>query len=155
MSKNVAANILDLKTSLYFLFVSSAIFLSDINLTTVSTRITNINEEIIAQSEIQNKIEGEISFLSNDKGFIHGEDGFDYYFTKQYIIESDSQKTIWRGKRLKFNPSLLGDSKMATEIEVLKSEEGKLREVQRQKEIDALMEKMSNTYELPTFDMIG
>jgi hypothetical protein len=83
------------------------------------TRITNINEEIIAQSEIPNKIEGEISFLSNDKGFIRGEDGVDYFFTKQYVIESDSHKNIWQGKRLKFNPSLLGDSKMATEIEVL------------------------------------
>jgi len=83
------------------------------------TRVTNINEEIIAQSEIPNKIEGEISFLSNEKGFVRGQDGVDYFFTKQYIIESDSNKTIWQGKKLKFNPSLLGDSKIATDIEVL------------------------------------
>ncbi|MDX2127434.1 MAG: hypothetical protein SFU91_00175 [Chloroherpetonaceae bacterium] len=83
------------------------------------TRSTNINEEIIAQSEIPNKIEGEISFLSNEKGFVRGQDGVDYFFTKQYIIESDSNKIIWQGKKIKFNPSLLGDSKIATDIEVL------------------------------------
>ncbi|MDQ2862716.1 MAG: hypothetical protein M3R50_03525, partial [Bacteroidota bacterium] len=83
------------------------------------SRITTINEEIIAQSEIPSKIEGEISYLINDKGFIKGDDGIDYFFQKQYIIDSDINKHIWTGKRLRFNPSLLGDSKMATEIEVI------------------------------------
>ena len=83
------------------------------------TRITNINEEIIAQSEIPNKIEGEISYVVNDKGFIKGEDGIEYYFTRQFIIESDANKLIWIGKKLRYNPSLLGDSKIATEIEIL------------------------------------
>jgi hypothetical protein len=83
------------------------------------SRITNINEEIIAQSEIPNKIEGEISYLAIDKGFIKGEDGVEYFFQKQYIIESDYGKKIWSGKKLRFNPSILGDGKIATEIEVL------------------------------------
>jgi hypothetical protein len=83
------------------------------------TRITNINNEIIAQSEISSKIEGEISFLKNDSGFVKGDDGSDYFFSKQYVIETDVNKNIWTGKRIRFNPSLLGDSKMATEIEII------------------------------------
>lgn len=83
------------------------------------SRITNINDEIMAQSEIPNKIEGEISYLAVDKGFIKGEDGFEYFFQKPYIIESDFSKKIWTGKKLRFNPSVWGDSKVATEIEVL------------------------------------
>lgn len=83
------------------------------------TRITNINEEIIAQSEIPNKIEGEITYLSNDKGFVKSDDGIEYFFTKQYIIESDINKHIWLGKRLRFNPSLIGDTRMASEIEII------------------------------------
>jgi len=83
------------------------------------TRITNINEEIIAQSEIPNKIEGEIIYLSNDKGFVKSDDGIEYFFTKQYIIESDINKHIWLGKRLRFNPSLIGDTRMASEIEII------------------------------------
>lgn len=83
------------------------------------SRITSINNELIAQCEIPNKIEGEITFLSDNKGFVKGEDGSDYFFSKQNVIESDSNKLIWQGKRLKFNPSMIGDSKMATEIEIL------------------------------------
>lgn len=83
------------------------------------TRITNINEEIIAQSEIPSKIEGEITFLIDDQGFIRGDDKIDYFFTRQYIIESDASKHIWQGKRLRFNPSLIGDTRMAAEIEVI------------------------------------
>lgn len=83
------------------------------------SRITSINNELIAQCEIPNKIEGEIVYLSNGKGFVKGEDGYEYYFSKEYVIESDSNKLIWQGKRLKFNPSMLGDSRIATEIEIL------------------------------------
>lgn len=46
------------------------------------SRITTINEEIIAQSEIPGKIEGIISYLVNDKGFIKGDDGTEYFFSK-------------------------------------------------------------------------
>lgn len=83
------------------------------------TRVTNINAEIIAQSEIPNKIEGEIVYLVKDKGFVKGEDGIEYYFSREHIIESDAHKNLWLSKRLKYNPSLLGDSKIATEIEVI------------------------------------
>jgi hypothetical protein len=82
-------------------------------------RVTNINKEIIDQTEIPNKLEGEITFLNSGKGFVHGEDNEDYFFNDQYIIESDKGKMIWAGKKLRFNPTMIGDSKMATEIEVL------------------------------------
>lgn len=83
------------------------------------TRVTNINNEIIAQAEIPNKINGEISYLTNGKGFIKGEDKIEYFFSSQYIIETDCSKTIYVSKNVRFNPTLLGDSKMATDIEIL------------------------------------
>lgn len=83
------------------------------------TRIANINEEIFAQSEIASKIEGEITFMTADKGFVRGQDGIDYFFTKQYVIESDINKLLWIGKRLRFNPCVMGDTKLASEIEIL------------------------------------
>jgi hypothetical protein len=83
------------------------------------TRVTNINNEVIAQAEIPNKIDGEISYLTNGKGFIKGLDENEYFFSSQYIIDSDSTKAIWVNKKVRFNPSLLGDSRMATDIEIL------------------------------------
>lgn len=85
------------------------------------TRVTNISEELMAQTEIPSKIEGEISFLrlESGSGFVRGENGEDYFFSKQYVIQADINKRIWTGKRLRFNPCILGDSKVATDIEIL------------------------------------
>ncbi|MCD8413572.1 hypothetical protein [Tenacibaculum finnmarkense] len=85
------------------------------------SKVTNINNEIIAQTEIPNKIIGEVTYykLESESGFVKGEDNIDYFFTRQYVIPSDISKSIWFGKRLRFNPSLLGDTKMATDIEII------------------------------------
>jgi len=86
------------------------------------TRISSINQELITQAEIPDKLEGQISYTTadNNKGFIKCEnDSADFFFTTDYIIDSDRQKHIFSGKKVKFCPTLLGDSKMATQIEIL------------------------------------
>lgn len=83
------------------------------------SRVTNINDEIIAQSEIPNKIEGGITFRNKDRGFILGNDSIEYFFIDEFIIESDRGKPLWIGKKMKFIPTYIGDTKMATQIEIL------------------------------------
>lgn len=84
------------------------------------TRITNINQEILAQSQIPNKLEGDIiDIIINGKGYIKAEDDSDYFFTSNYIIQSDTSKKIYAGKKVRFIPTMLGDTKFATEIEIL------------------------------------
>lgn len=84
------------------------------------SKITNINTEIVAQTDIP-KIEGEVSYykLETDAGFVTGNDGVEYFFSTQFVILTDSSKPIWFGKKLRFNPSLMGETKIATDIEVL------------------------------------
>ena len=86
------------------------------------TRSANINQELLKQSEIPDKLEGEISYIIPDKksGFIKTpENSTEYFFTHRYVIESDQNKHLYTGKKVKFCPALLGDSTMATEIEIL------------------------------------
>lgn len=86
------------------------------------TRTTSINQELLTQSEIPDKLEGEISYIIPDKksGFIKTiDDMTEYFFNNGYIIESDKNKLLHTGKKVRFCPSLLGDSKMATEIEII------------------------------------
>jgi hypothetical protein len=84
------------------------------------TRITNINQEILAQSQIPNKLEGDIiDIVIDGKGYIKAEDGKDYFFTSEFIIQSDTSKKIYSGKKVRFIPTMLGDSEFATEIEIL------------------------------------
>ena len=82
-------------------------------------RVTQLNQEIIEQAELPGKIEGEIEYMRENSGFIKGDDGEQYFFMKSYFIETDQNKSIFVGKKLKFYPSKLEDTKMAINIEVL------------------------------------
>jgi hypothetical protein len=82
------------------------------------TRVTNISQEILVQTEIPGKIEGEVTWLHDDNGFIKGEET-DYFFSRNFIIPEDRTKKIWVGKRLRFYPSLFGETKVAYEIEIM------------------------------------
>jgi len=83
------------------------------------TRNVTINAEMIKQSEIIGKIEGEIEFIKEDKGLIRGVNDSQYFFSKEYIIQGDRNKSLYIGKKIIFYPSKLGDSLLATEIEIL------------------------------------
>ncbi len=82
-------------------------------------RVTNVSNEIIAQACIPGKIDGEIIYLNNDKGFVKGEDGVEYFFSRTYVIEEDINKRYWTGKKIRFNPAKIDDSNFAFDIEIL------------------------------------
>ena len=83
------------------------------------TRVTNITTDIISQSENVSKIEGEITYLGNNCGFLKGDDGIDYFFKTEHIIDVDKSKKLYANKKIRFNPSLSGDTKLAVDIEIL------------------------------------
>lgn len=82
------------------------------------TRITQLNQEIIEQAELPGKIEGEIEYLQSGSGFIKSDTGEKYFFMKSYVIDTDQNKSLFTGKRVRFYPSKLEDSNMAINIEV-------------------------------------
>ena len=86
------------------------------------TRTANINQELLSQAEIPDKLDGNITFTTadNSRGFIRCTDEtVDYFFNAEYIIDSDKGKQIFVGKSVRFCPGILGDSKMAFQIEII------------------------------------
>jgi hypothetical protein len=83
------------------------------------TRNVTIDEELIKQAEMPGKIQGEISFISGDSGFILDSDKTQYFFRKDYILESDKNKSLYLGKETIFHPWKNGDILIASEIEVI------------------------------------
>ena len=57
-------------------------------------RIAKLSDELLFQSRIRGKIEGEISYLNPEKtsGFIKGKDSLEYYFSESYIVNDDRKK---------------------------------------------------------------
>ena len=85
-------------------------------------RIAQLSDELIIQSSLPGKIDGEIKYLGqmNESGIILGADGKEYFFSISNIINVDKKKKIYISKKVRFMPSpLAGGNYMATEIEVL------------------------------------
>ncbi|KAB0663579.1 hypothetical protein F6V25_16390 [Oryzomonas japonica] len=84
-------------------------------------RVAQINQQIIDQAILPGKIDGYFDYIQTDKrvGFIKCDSSEEYYFNDGQIIESDRNKPIMIGKRVRFFPSNVGDTKFATSIEVL------------------------------------
>ena len=83
------------------------------------SRITNISENLIEHSSLPGKIEGTISYINKDKGFVKTEDGREYFWMASNIIEEDRGKPLMIGRRLRFYPIDYGQSEVAQNIEVL------------------------------------
>ncbi len=83
------------------------------------TRVSQVNEELLEQAAMPGKIEGEIDFLHNDSGFIKCDKDKKYLFQESQIIEADKNKTISLGKRVRFYPSNVAETQIATYIEIL------------------------------------
>lgn len=83
------------------------------------TRLATITDELIDQASLPGKMEGSIDYMADEGGFILSDDGEEFYFQCQDVIQSDKSKKILVGKRIRFYPSSLGDSKMAVLLEVL------------------------------------
>lgn len=83
------------------------------------SRIVNINQQVIDHAALPGKIEGVIDFMHKEVGFIAADSGEQYFYQKGQIIDSDKEKLLVIGKRLRFYPVGEGESRMATSIEVL------------------------------------
>ena len=83
-------------------------------------RVTQINERLIEQAGLPGKMEGKVDYV-NEKttGFIKGSDGEQYFFQSPYIIEVNVNGELRIGRKVRFYPALIGDTKVATSIEIL------------------------------------
>lgn len=83
------------------------------------SKVTKITDETILHSQMPGKIEGTIIKLTDNKGFLSSEDGNEYYFSFDDIIESDRNKQIFRNMKMRFNPLKINDAFIAYDVEVL------------------------------------
>ena len=83
------------------------------------TRNVTVDDELIKQAEMPGKITGEIQFNSGDSGFIIDSEKKEYFYRKDYIVESDRTKSRHLGKEVIFHPWKSGDILIATEIEII------------------------------------
>lgn len=81
-------------------------------------RVTTLSDELLEHASSPGKIEGEVTFVKNHKGFITGEDNKEYYCSYDFVIEVDRGKKFIHGKRVRFYPLSIGDSLLATDIEI-------------------------------------
>jgi hypothetical protein len=82
-------------------------------------RNVTLDDELIKQAEMPGKISGAIRFINGESGFIIDENEKEYFFIKDYILESDKNKALYGGKELIFHPWKSGDILIATEIEII------------------------------------
>lgn len=84
-------------------------------------RAAQINEEVMQHATLPGKVEGVVSFIFDDGGFVNSEGGGECYFTKSDIIESDIDKHLYVGKHVRYYPIKLegSDTAVAVAIEVL------------------------------------
>ncbi len=84
-------------------------------------RVTTLSDELLDHAGLPGKIEGNVSWVHDLKGFIKDDNGEEYYWAHSFVIEGDRSKRITHGKRVRFYPITLNDaqSKVATEIEIL------------------------------------
>lgn len=82
-------------------------------------RSATISEELIAHAALPGKLEGTVDYMTGESGFIISDKGDQFYFTCGDVIDADKTKPLMVGKRVRFYPTNLGDSKMAVLLEVL------------------------------------
>ena len=83
------------------------------------TRTATINQEVIDHAALPGKLEGRVEFIRADAGFITSDQGEQFFFMRQDVIDADRRKSIMYATRLRFFPTMLGDSKQAVLLEVL------------------------------------
>ncbi|EPX0447209.1 hypothetical protein ACWU4S_004178 [Yersinia enterocolitica] len=84
-------------------------------------RVASINQELITQAGLPGKIEGNVTYYNSDKGngFITSDSNEQFFFQKTDIINTDKNKSIQIGKRLRFYPNPVGDTNHAEMVEIL------------------------------------
>ncbi|NVN97560.1 hypothetical protein HXX01_05055 [Candidatus Nomurabacteria bacterium] len=83
------------------------------------SRVATINQEVIDHASLPGKIEGVFDYLGKGSGFVKSDSEEQFFFMQNDIIEVDKNKPIMQGKRVRFYPTNLGETKMAVLIEIL------------------------------------
>jgi hypothetical protein len=83
------------------------------------TKKATINDELVNHANVPGKIEGTLEYVRHDSGFIKGDDGKTYFFSKNFVIDQDQNKPIQFGKTFRFYPSRIDDREWAVDIEIL------------------------------------
>lgn len=84
------------------------------------SRVAQLSDELINQSNIRGKIEGVVEFWKDGAGgMVKGNDGKSYFVSKDFVIQSDKKKKIHIGTKLLFLTGAINDILLASEIEVL------------------------------------
>lgn len=83
------------------------------------SRVSQINQELLEQAAMPGKIEGKIEFRHNNTGFIIGDNNEKYFYQENQIIDADKGKSINIGKRVRFYPSNVAETQIATYMEIL------------------------------------
>lgn len=84
-------------------------------------RVAQVSSDLIEQASLPGKIEGKISFIHSDReiGFLSCDNNVKYFYSIESLVESDKKKTLRLDTRVRFYPANTGDSKIATQIEIL------------------------------------
>ena len=83
--------------------------------------VTRVTDELILQANLPGKVDGIISYLNTERtaGFISDGTRDDYFFTPDYIIQSDRGIPLTLKRRVRFLPVPLDKSITAREVELL------------------------------------
>jgi len=85
-------------------------------------RVAQISSQLLEQAALPGKIEGTITYydIKNERGFV-GAEGNEakYFFQKEDILEQDRAQVVFAGKRVRFQPGIVGTVELASYIEIL------------------------------------
>jgi hypothetical protein len=82
-------------------------------------RVAQISDELLEQASLPGKIEGVIDYIHDNVGFIKCDQGDQYFYDTSQVIESDKNKRLFIGKRVRFYPTKINDTKIASNLEIL------------------------------------
>lgn len=85
------------------------------------TTVTKVTDELLLQANLPGKLDGTITYLNTEKtaGFISSGSRGDYFFTNNFVIQSDRKTPLTSGRRVRFIAVPLDKSMCAREIELL------------------------------------
>jgi len=85
-------------------------------------RVAQLTDELLTQSDMRGKIEGTVTYLSEDNrsGFVTDSKGNQYYINMNKVIASDKRKRFYNGDHVRFLPQKVTDDlSRAVEVEIL------------------------------------
>lgn len=82
------------------------------------TRVANIDEDVLKNGYISDKMEGIIYIVKNDSAIINGNDGEEYYLTIDNVVDECKNTPLQAGKNVKFYSAKINSAKYAVLAEI-------------------------------------